>query len=211
MSTTSKTAWTGVARSVQPRIRLTRSFDERTHSYLGYLLNVEGVIEGESREFAVAVGKAAHEKHAFRIGDRLGGYAEPVSDPRKETADVHKTSGLKIIERAQRIEGDPPPWHGLAPELEVYRARGHRRLSATTFETKCSTCVWGCKMAVEMIIDHWNPSRRRYRTETFCYGPKSCRLYKAGPTRKVPGRHGMSYEEEDWVDDEETSHRGPDD
>jgi len=29
-------------------------------------------------------------------------------------------------------------------------------------------------MAVEMIIDHWNPSKRRYRTETFCYGPRSC-------------------------------------
>jgi hypothetical protein len=24
-------------------------------------------------------------------------------------------------------------------------------------------------MAVEMIIDQWNPSKRRYRTETFCY------------------------------------------
>ncbi len=32
-------------------------------------------------------------------------------------------------------------------------------------------------MPVEMIIDQWNPSRRRYRTETFCYGPLSCRLY----------------------------------
>jgi hypothetical protein len=65
-------------------------------------------------------------------------------------------------------------------------------------------------MAVEMIIDHWNPSKRRYRTETFCYGPRACPLYRSGPERKVPGRHGMSYTEEDWVDDEETSRRGPD-
>jgi len=28
-------------------------------------------------------------------------------------------------------------------------------------------------------------------------------------TRKVPGRKGMSYTEEDWVDDDATSHRGP--
>jgi len=41
------------------------------------------------------------------------------------------------------------------------------------------------------------------RFETFCYGPKSCALYRAGPTRKVPGRKGMSWEEEDWVDEEE--------
>jgi len=38
-------------------------------------------------------------------------------------------------------------------------------------------------MAVEMIIDHWNPSTKRYRRETFCYRPKSCALYKAGPIR----------------------------
>jgi len=65
-------------------------------------------------------------------------------------------------------------------------------------------------MSVEMIIDQWNPQYRRYRIETFCYGPKSCRFYKAGPTRKVPGRKGMTWEEEDWVDEEATAHRGPD-
>ena len=63
-------------------------------------------------------------------------------------------------------------------------------------------------MAVEMIIDHWNPHVRRYREETFCYGPKSCSFYKPGPTRKVPGRRGMSWEEEDWVDEQDTAHRG---
>ena len=99
----------------------------------------------------------------------------------------------------------------MPPTLEVYRARGHRRLAARTYDTKCSACIWGCQMAVEMIVDHWNPSVRRYRRETFCYGPKSCTSYKAGPTRKVPGRKGMSWEEEDWVDDDATAHRGPDD
>ena len=66
-------------------------------------------------------------------------------------------------------------------------------------------------MAVEMIIDQWNPSQVRYRRETFCYGPKSCPAHKPGPTRKVPGRKGMSYEEADWIDEDATSHRGPDD
>ena len=66
-------------------------------------------------------------------------------------------------------------------------------------------------MSVEMIIDQWNPSRKKYRFETFCYGPKGCPCYRAGATRKVPGRHGMSWEEEDWIDEEATAHRGPDD
>jgi hypothetical protein len=63
-------------------------------------------------------------------------------------------------------------------------------------------------MPVEMIIDQWNPSQKRHRFETFCYGPKSCISYAAGPTRKVPGRRGMSWEEEKWVDEEATAHRG---
>jgi hypothetical protein len=66
-------------------------------------------------------------------------------------------------------------------------------------------------MPVEMIIDHWNPQQRRYRREIFCYGPKSCRLYKPGPKRVVPGRRGMKYVEEDWVDENATAHRGEDD
>ena len=65
-------------------------------------------------------------------------------------------------------------------------------------------------MPVEMIIDQWNPSRKRYRFETFCYGPKSCPLYRAGAKRRVPGRKDMSYTEEDWVDEDATSHRGLD-
>ena len=65
-------------------------------------------------------------------------------------------------------------------------------------------------MPVEMIIDQWNPDRRRLQDgnlllRTLC----PCSSYKPGPTRKVPGRHGMTYEEEDWVDQDATAHRGP--
>ena len=35
-----------------------------------------------------------------------------------------------------------------------------------------------------------------WRMETFCYGPKECSVYKAGPKRKVPGRQGMVYEDD---------------
>ncbi len=59
------------------------------------------------------------------------------------------------------------------------------------------TCQWGCRMAVTMIIDQWNPGVVKRRFETFCYGPESCVLYRAGPARVVPGRRGMSYTEEE--------------
>jgi len=206
-----KVEWEGVLLSVQPRIRLLRSFDERSHSYLGYLLRVHGTLAGEPRDFGVAIGKGAHEKYQLRAGDRISGKGEPVPDPRLETAELYKVSRLAVIARAGEVVADPPPFLGVPPPLEVYRERGHRRLAAKTYATRCGACIWGCEMAVEMIVDHWNPSVRRYRRETFCYGPKSCSLYKPGPTRKVPGRKGMSWEEEDWVDEDATAHRGPDD
>jgi hypothetical protein len=210
VSSSEKVRWQGAVLSVQPRIRLTRSFDERSHTYLGYVLHVRGSVGDEERACVVAVGKGAHDKHGFRAGDVASGEARPIADPRTEIAELYKASKLKVS-RGEGSEEAPPPWHGTPPPLALYRERGHRRLAKKTYESKCATCIWGAKMAVEMIIDHWNPSQVRYRTETFCYGPLSCSFYKAGPTRKVPGRRGMSYEEQDWVDEEATAHRGPDD
>jgi hypothetical protein len=67
--------------------------------------------------------------------------------------------------------------------------------------------MWGCRMAVEMIIDQWNPGKVKYRFETFCYGPKNCGFYHSGKVRTVPGRKGMVWVEEDWIDEDATSHR----
>lgn len=206
----SKLEWEGIIIGVQPRIRLTRSFDERYHTYLGYSLRIQGQVAGESGEFLIGIGKAAQAKHQFRVGDTVNGRSAPVANSKLEPVDYYKTAGLKISKRTSDSEHNPPPWHGSPPELEIYRERGHRRLSARTYKTKCLDCIWGCQMAVEIIVDHWNPRQKRYRSETFCYGPKSCAFYKAGPTRKVPGRKGMVWEEEDWVDEDATAHRALD-
>jgi len=202
-----KTPWSGQVVSVQPRIRLTRSFDERYHSYLGYRLLIDGLIGGEAREFSIGVGKAAHQKHQFQVGDELCGESLPVADERKEPVEFYKTSSLKVLKRSKGEVGAPPPWHGVPPDLDSYRARGHRRLSARTYASKCRSCVWGCRMPVTIIVDHWQPDKKRYRFETFCYGPKSCPSYKPGPRRKVPGRSGVTWEEPDWLDEESTAHR----
>jgi hypothetical protein len=197
----------GIVTSVQPRIRLLRSFDRRNHSYLGYVLRVNGIIRDTQLEFLVGIGKGAQSKLLFRSGDVISGECQKVEDTRLETVKFYKTSKLKLLQRPQATEEKAPPWLGVPPDLETYRQRGHRRLDVKTYDTKCTACIWGCHMAVEMIIDHWNPSNKKFRTETFCYGPKSCPFHKAGPTRKVPGRKGMSWEEEDWVDEDAVSHR----
>jgi len=61
--------WSSRVSAVRPCIRLTRSFDERSHSYLGYMLRIKGILGGEARQFLVAVGETA----------------------------LYKTSGLKVV------------------------------------------------------------------------------------------------------------------
>jgi hypothetical protein len=91
-----KIPWQGVLLSVQPRIRLTRSFDQRSHTYLGYALKVSGRVGREAREFIVGVGQGAHTKHHFRAGNAVSGDALPVPDPRFETVEFYKVSKLKV-------------------------------------------------------------------------------------------------------------------
>ncbi len=205
-----KYIFNGIIQSVQPRIRLTRSFDESSHNYLGYAIIIRGSIDDAEREFSVGIGKAAQEKHQFMSGDEVSGEGVPVADERLEPVELYKVSKLKKLGLGKN-PSEPPPWETVPPDLEVYRERGHRRLAVRTYDSKCITCIWGCRMPVEIIIDHWNPGKRKYRFETFCYGPLSCPIYKAGPTRKVEGRNKMVYEEEDWVDEENSRHREMDD
>jgi len=202
-----KLPWSGRIISVQPRIRLTRSFDERYPSYLGFGLLIEGIVNNEVREFSIGVGKAAHQKHQFKVGDKVSGESLPVADKKTEPVEFYKTSKLMVITRSVE-ETPPPPWHGVPDDLPVYRSRGHRRLSARTYGSKCWSCIWGCRMPVIIIVDKWQSEEKLYRFETFCYGPKSCKFYKPGPRRKIPGRKGMVWEEPDSVDEDATSHRG---
>lgn len=206
-----KVKWQGKVLAVQPRIRLMRSLDQRSHNYLGYVLLLRRANCGEDREFTVAVGKGAHEKYQFRIGDYVSWSAVPVNDMRLETAEFYKASGLKTCERETVPDAASPPFLGIPRPLAVYRAQGHRHLLARMYTSQYKTCICVCEMAVEMIIDQWNPSVRRYRRQTFCYGPKSCSRYAAGPIRNVPGRKGTTWEEENWVDEEATERRREDD
>ena len=147
-----KITWTGCLVGVQPRIRLLRSFDERQHSYQGYVLRVDGTCAEETGEFLIAVGKGAHEKHRFHAGMELSGQSVPVDDPRMETAGFYKTSGLKVRKDAEIEPPAGPPFLGVPPDLPTYRARGHRRLDARIYEAKCAACIWGCRIPVEMIV-----------------------------------------------------------
>lgn len=96
MAGVEKVSWSGRLVGVQPRIRLLRSFDERQHSYQGYVLRVNGTCGDRAGEFLIAVGQSVHKKHRFRAGMELSGQSAPVDDPQLETAEFYKTSGLKV-------------------------------------------------------------------------------------------------------------------
>lgn len=184
--------------SVQPGIWLTRSFDQVSHSYLGFALGHHGRVRADTtaRDLRVGIAGAAQAKHAFQEGDAISGEVGSVPVPQQNSASaIH----------------EPPAWHGPAQALTAYRERGHRGLTAKTYETKCSSCDWGSCMAVFLIKDHWKPHVGvKWRYETLYFGPKGFALYEAGPTRQAPGRKpGLVYVEEDWVDEEQTRHRGP--
>jgi len=203
-----KTSIEGRIVAVQPRIRLLRSFDQRQHNYPGYALLIENAADG--KQVWIGVGPAAHAKFGFCAGGSFSAEVEPVANPDLEAVDYYKAAKIRFVPGNPR-QDPPPPWFGVPPYLPTYRARGHRRLDPDTYASVCHHCIWGCRMAVEMTIDQWNPEKKQYRKETFCYGPKSCAKYQAGPVRQVPGRNGTTWEEEDRVDEEATSHRAPDD
>jgi hypothetical protein len=76
-----KSTFKGLIISIQPRIRLTRSFDEASHTYLGYAIKIAGTIDAEESTFSIGIGKAAQAKFNFKVHDIISGACLPVPDP----------------------------------------------------------------------------------------------------------------------------------
>ena len=120
----SKLSWEGTVTSVQPRIRLMRSFDQRQHEYLGYVLRLDGNVAGDSRAYSIAIGKGAHEKHGFRVGDRLTGSGVLVPAPEREIAEIYRVSGIKLLARSDNHGtscAPEPPHHPIQQRVAPNR------------------------------------------------------------------------------------------
>ena len=128
-----KPTWEGKITSVQPRIRLLGSFDQHHLTCLSNVLGIDGELAGEQLAFTLAIGKATHAKHQFQVGMVVSGQAEPVADLRKETTELYKASKLASQPTNPASGHIPPQWIDVPPPLDVYRHRGHRRLSSRTF------------------------------------------------------------------------------
>ena len=209
--TQEKIEFGGTILSVQPRSNVWRyRLDNRTHTMTGYNLFLKGVAEGIEKEFAVAVSEKQMLKMRFHIGDEIRGTAWTKMYPKLEYADYYRVGGLKKDFETQKSgDGSKAPWTDEAPELSVYNWRGCRMLDSRSWKGKCFTCKWAC-MANVAIEYNWGISQK-FRFESFCYGPKNCKLYKMGKPRAVPYKDCGSDYDTGWLDDICTENRGDED
>lgn len=204
-----KIEWRGTIVSVQPRTTVWRyRLDNRTHYHRGYNLFLDGEANGMKTRFSVAVSEKQQRKLVFRIGDEAKGTAWTKMYDVSDYADYYRAGGLQITKKAEQAETTPPPYLIEPPDMATYERRGARMLSAASYKGKCFQCAWATMSAVE-IEYNWGVSKR-YRFESFCYGPKSCKLYKMGKPRAVPYKGCGSVYDEGWMDDLCTQYRGED-
>jgi hypothetical protein len=203
--------WQGRVVAVQCRAWVWRyRTDNRTHHHLGFNLWLDGEADGKNGRFVVAVSDTQHGKMQFKIGDELKGTAWPCIDAKHDIADYYRAGGFKRLGcTEERAPANGPPFSGLLPPLAVFEKRGARMLDAKLWRKACFTCMWANKSAVE--IEYKFGEIKRYRKETFCYGPRSCPLYAMGPPRPVQYIHTFPVMDEGWLDELCTEGRGEDD
>jgi hypothetical protein len=208
-----KINWKGTILSIQPRTNVWRyRIDNRTHSYIGYNLFLDGVANGEAAQFAVAISEKQQQSVGFRIGDEASGTGWTKKYPQWEYADYYRAGALKRINPndTPADESKAPPWTGDPPDMATYEWRGCRVLSKACWKSKCFKCKWAAMANVTIEYD-WGV-KQKWRFESFCYGPKSCKLYKRGAEPMVPykdcgsnpdchgGFDGTFTENRDWDD-----------
>lgn len=187
--------------SIQPRTRVWRYItDNRTHYHLGYNLFIEGFCSDGKKQFTVAISEKQQIKGQFRIGDVIEGTAWTKQYEEREFADYYKAGSLNLLNRAAGKPETAQPWIMVPPAMETYEKRGARLLSKNLWETKCFKCVWANMANVEIQWD-FDKNIKKYRFETFCYGPKFCKFYKMGRPRSVPYKNRESAVDDGWLDE----------
>jgi hypothetical protein len=208
-----KVKWQGTIVSIQPRTNVWRyKIDNRTHSVVGYNIFFEGTVDRLSAPFAVAISDKQQQSVGFRVGDEISDTGWTKKYPQWEFADYYRAGALKRVKPndTPTDESTAPPWLGDTPDAAIYEWRGCRVLSKACWKGKC----WGCKWAemANVTIEYDWGVRRKWRFESFCYGPKSCKLYKRGTDPMIPYKgDGSCPDSHGGFDDICTENRGYDD
>ena len=204
-----KIEWQGTIVSVQPRTTVWRyRLENRTHYHRGYNIFLDGEVNGIKKRFSVAISEKQQQKFVFRIDDEVKGTAWTKMYAVSDFADYYRAGGLKITKRSRQVKTTHPPYLIEPPDMATYEMRGARMLSAACYNGKCFQCAFATMSAVE-IEYNWGVSKK-YRFESFCYGPFSCKQYKMGKARAVPYKDCGSDYDTGWMDDLCTERRGDD-
>ncbi|MCL1976193.1 MAG: hypothetical protein FWG61_08545 [Firmicutes bacterium] len=188
-----KINWSGTILSIQPRTNVWRyRVDNRTHSHTGYNIFLDGVANSIPLQYAVAISEKQQQSIAFRIGDEASGTGWTKKYPQWEYADYYRAGALKRIKpnTTPADERNAPPWTGDAPDMATYEWRGCRVLSKACWKGKCFKCKWAAMANVTIEYD-WGV-KQKWRFESFCYGPKSCKYYKRGADPMIPYKNDGS-------------------
>lgn len=207
-----KINWQGEILSIQPRTRVWRYIiDNRTHYHLGYNFFIDGESEGVKKNFVVAISEKQQLKGSYKIEDKIKGTAWTKKYEKREYADYYRVGSLELVDRKnENIVMIPPPWTKTPPSMSVYEERGARILSKASWKNKCFKCIWANMANVEIQWD-FDRNIKKYRFETFCYGPKSCENYKIGRPPSVPYKNRGSALDDGSLDEMCTENRGEDD
>ena len=185
--------------------------DNRTHYHIGFNLFIVGDSSDGKKQFSVAISEKQQFKGLFRIGDMLKGTAWTKQYQEREFADYYRAGSLKLLNRAfENSEMISPPWMIIPPTMQTYEERGAILLSKRLWETKCFKCIWANMANVEIQWD-FDKNIKKYRFETFCYGPKTCKFYKMGRPRSVPYKNRGSAIDDGCLDELCTEGRNDDD
>ncbi|MFT5872286.1 MAG: hypothetical protein ACI8WT_001216 [Clostridium sp.] len=207
-----KVNWQGEIVSIQSRTRVWRYLtDNRTHYHLGYNFFIVGHCSDGKEQFSVAISEKQQLKGLFRIGDVIEGTVWTKKYEEREFADYYRAGSLKLLNRASvKPEMMTPPWIIMPLSMHTYEERGARLLSKSLWKTKCFKCIWANMANVEIQWD-FDKNIKKYRFETFCYGPKSCKFYKMGRPRSVPCKNRMTAIDDGYLDEICTEGRDEDD
>jgi hypothetical protein len=201
-----KIKWHGTIASIQPRTAVWRyRLDNRTHSHNGYNLFLEGEANDSTERYSVAISEKQQQKLVFRIGDEATGTAWTKKYEVTDFADYYRAGDLKIVKRAELAETAPPPFKVEPPDMATYEQRGARMLSEACYKGKCFQCAFAAMAAVVIEYD-WEKDKK-YRFESFCYGPYMCKFYKMGRRRAVPYKNSDTVYDEGYFDDMFTRRR----
>jgi len=210
-SISSKVNWEGKILSIQPRARVWRYLTHnRTHYLLGYNFFIEGSSSEGLKNFIVTISEKQQLKNVFRIGDIIKGTAWTKKYENREFADYYRTGSLRLLNREnENLKIFPPPWITNPPSIKTYEERGARILSKSRWKSKCFRCVWANMSNVEIQWD-FDKDIKKYRFESFCYGPKSCKYYKMGRPPTVSYKNRVSAIDAGFLDEICTENRDED-